>query len=112
MSGGKVLYTRTRKVKNRAAIALRLGAHCLYHAQNYLGDFYRKMKWRLGASAAITATAHKLARIIYHMLSTRQPYSEEVFARHDQQASIRAEKHLRKQAAELGFQLAPVAETA
>ena len=25
------------------------GAHCLYHAQNYLGDFYRKMKWRLGA---------------------------------------------------------------
>ena len=87
VSGGKVLYTRTRKVKNRAAIALRLGAHCLYHAQNYLGDFYRKMKWRLGAPAAITATAHKLARILYHMLSTRQPYSDEVFARCDQQAS-------------------------
>jgi transposase len=60
VSGGKVLYTRTRKVKNRAAIALRLGAHCLYHAQNYLGDFYRKMKWRLGAPEAITATAHDL----------------------------------------------------
>jgi transposase len=44
VSGGKVLYTRTRKVKNRAAIALRLGAHCLHHAQNYLGEFYRKMK--------------------------------------------------------------------
>lgn len=112
VSGGKVLYTRTRKVKNRAAIALRLGAHCLYHAQNYLGDFYRKMKWRLGAPAAITATAHKLARIIYHMLSTRQPYSEDVFARCDQQAGIRAEKRLRKQAAELGFQLAPITETA
>ena len=111
VSGGKLLYTRTRKVKNRAAIALRLGAHCLYHAQNYLGDFYRKMKWRLGAPAAITATAHKLARIIYHMLSTRQPYSEEVFARCDQQASVRTEKRLRKQAAELGFQLAPITET-
>lgn len=108
VSGGKVLYTRTRKVKNRAAIALRLGAHCLYHAQNYLGDFYRKMKWRLGAPAAITATAHKLARILYHMLSTRQPYSEEVFARCDQQSSIRAEIRLRKQAAELGFQLSPL----
>jgi transposase len=66
VSGGKVLYTRTRKVKNRAAIALRLGAHCLYHAQNYLGEFYRKMKWRLGAPEAVTATAHKLARIVYH----------------------------------------------
>jgi transposase len=49
VSGGKVLSTRLRKVKNRAAIALRLGAHCLYHAKNYLGEFYRKMKWHLGA---------------------------------------------------------------
>ncbi|MGA8088881.1 MAG: IS110 family transposase [Terracidiphilus sp.] len=111
VSGGKVLYTRTRKVKNRAAIALRLGAHCLYHAQNYLGDFYRKMKWRLGAPAAVTATAHKLARIVYHLLSTRQPYSDKVFSRFDQQTSVRAEKRLRKQAAELGFQLAPITGT-
>lgn len=85
---------------------------CLYHAQNYLGVFYRKMKWRLGAPAAVTATAHKLARILYHMLSTRAPYSDEVFARCDQQASIRAEIRLRKQAAEFGFQLAPITETA
>jgi transposase len=111
VSGGKVLYTRTRKVKNRAAIALRLGAHCLYHAQNYLGDFYRKMKWRLGAPAAVTATAHKLARIIYHMLSTKQAYSAEVFAKCDQQTAVRARTRLRKQAAELGFQLIPAAET-
>jgi transposase len=111
VSGGKVLYTRTRKVKNRAAIALRLGAHCLYHARNYLGDFYRKMKWRLGAPAAVTATAHKLARIVYHLLSTRQAYADEVFARCDLQASVRAEQRLRKQAAELGFQLAPITET-
>ena len=111
VSGGKVLYTRTRKVKNRAAIGLRLGAQCLYHAKNYLGDFYRKMKWRLGAPAAITATAHKLARILYHMLTTRQPYTDEVFARCDRQASLRTEMRLRRQAAELGFQLAPITET-
>jgi transposase len=112
VSGGKVLYTRTRKVKNRAAIALRLGAHCLYHAQNYLGDFYRKMKWRLGAPAAVTATAHKLARIVYHLLFTKQPYSEETFARCDREAGIHAAIRLRKQAAELGFQLTPIPETA
>ena len=70
------------------------------------------MKWRLGAPAAVTATAHKLARIVYHLLSTRQPYSDEVFARCDQQTSARAEMRLRKQAAELGFQLAPITETA
>jgi transposase len=110
VSGGRVLSTRSRKVKNRAAIALRLGAHCLYRAKNYLGEFHRKMKWRLGAPAAVTATAHKLARITYHMLSTREPYSESVLARCDQQVNIRAETRLRKQAANLGFQLTRVLE--
>ena len=53
VSGGKVLYTGSRKVKNRIAMALRLGAQCLYHAKNYLGEYYRKMKWRLGAPQAL-----------------------------------------------------------
>lgn len=61
----KTLYPKTRKVKSRAAIALRLGVSCLYHAKNYLGKFFRRMKFRLGMPQAITATAHKLARIIY-----------------------------------------------
>jgi hypothetical protein len=80
VSGGKVLYTGSRKVKNRAAIAPRLGAHCLYHAKNYLGEFYRKMKWRLGAPQAVPATAHNLARIVYHMLTTKELYCASVFA--------------------------------
>jgi transposase len=96
-------FRQTRKVKNRAAIALRLGAHCLYHAKNYLGEFYRKMKWRLGAPEAVTATAHKLPRIVYHMLSTREPYSERALAKCDQLANTRAERRLRKQAATSGF---------
>jgi hypothetical protein len=74
---------RCKADREPAAIALRLGAHCLYHAKNYLGEFYRKMKWRPGAPEAVTATAHKLARIIYHMLSTGEPYSESVLARCD-----------------------------
>jgi transposase len=110
VSGGKILYTGSRKVKNRAAIALRLGAQCLYHAKNYLGEYYRKMKWRLGAPQAITATAHKLCRIIYHMLLTKEPYSETVLAKWDQQTSMRAELRLRAQAAKLGFELTPAAE--
>ena len=101
------MYTGSRKVKNRAAIALRLGAHCLYHAKNYLGEYYRTMKWRLGAPQAVTATAHKLARIAYHLLTTKQPYDETVFAKCDQQTALRAEVRLRAQAAKLGFQLTP-----
>lgn len=110
VSGGKTLSTRSRKVKNRAAIALRLGAHCLYHAKNYLGDFHRKMKWRLGAAEATTATAHKLARIVYHLLSTKQPYDESVLVRCDRQENTRAEMRLRKQAANLGYMLSPMPE--
>ena len=111
VSGGKVLYTGSRKVKNRAAIALRLGAQCLYHAKNYLGEYYRKMKWRLGAPQALTATAHKLARIVFHMLSTKEPYNESVLVKWDEQVRIRAELRLRAKAAKLGFNLTPAAET-
>jgi transposase len=107
VSGGKVLYTRTRKVKNRIAIALRMGATCLYHAQNYLGEFYRRMKRKLGAPKAVTATAHKLARIIYHLLRTREPYNETVFAKQEQAAFRQAEVRLRQQAAKPGFQVVP-----
>ena len=107
ISGGKVLYTRTRKVKNRVSIALRAGAQCLYQAQNYLGEFFRRMKWKLGTPAAVTGTAHKLARIIYHLLSTREPYNESLFLRLDEAAAQRAETRLRKQAAKLGFQIVP-----
>jgi transposase len=64
-----------------------------------------------GAPEAVTATAHRLVRIIYHMLSTREPYSQSVLARCDQQVNIRAETRLRKQAANLGFQLTRVLES-
>ncbi len=107
VSGGKVLYTKTRPVKNRVATALRMGAHCLHHANNYLEEFFRRMRRKLGAAEAVTATAHNLARILYHVLQTKEAYSESVSLRHDYEAIKRAENRLRKQAAELGFQLAP-----
>src|SRR5215471_17621912 len=107
VSGGKVLYTKTRPVKSRVANALRLGAHSLHHANNYLGEFFRRMRRKLGTPEAVTATAHKLARILYHILRTKQAYNESVFLRHDLEAIKRAEDRLRKQAAKLGFQVIP-----
>jgi transposase len=71
-SAGVVLSTRTRKVKSRIANALRIAAQSLHHSDSALGDYFRRMRARLGAPKAITAAAHKLARIVYHMLSTRE----------------------------------------
>jgi hypothetical protein len=61
----------------------------------------------LGAAEAVTATAHKLARIVYHMLRTKEPYNESVFLRHDHEATKRAQDRLRRHAAKLGFQIVP-----
>lgn len=108
VSGGKVLSCKTRKVKSRAAIALRLGAHSLCRAKDYFGQFFRRMRAKLGAAQATTATAHKLARIIYHVLRTKTPYTETIFHACDEQARQRAEGRLKRQAASLGFQLIPV----
>ena len=75
------------------------------------GEFFRRMRAKLGTAQAITATAHKIARILYHVLLTKQPYAETVFHRCDEQAHQRAEMRLRKQAAQLGFQVLPIAAT-
>src|SRR5262245_18759936 len=64
-TGGRVQSSRTRRGVNRAALALRLSAQSLHHSQGALGGFLRRMKGRLGIQAAVTATAHKLARIVY-----------------------------------------------
>lgn len=74
------------------------------------GGFYRRMRWRLGAPAAVTATAHKLARIVYHLLSTKEPYSESVLPHCDHLANKCAEIRLRKHAANLGYQLTLIPE--
>ena len=65
------------------------------------------MKRKLGAPKAVTTTAYKLARIVYDLLRTREPYNETVFAKQEQAAFRQAEVRLRKQAAKLRFQVVP-----
>jgi transposase len=107
VSGGKVLSVKTRKVKNRAATALRMAAQALHRSQSYLGHFYRRMRAKLGAPKAITATAHKLARIVYHMVTTRQAYDESICLQNEMQNRQRLEARLRKQARDLGLEIIP-----
>jgi transposase len=85
-----------------------MGANSLCRAKGYFGEFFRRMRARLGTAQAITATAHKIARILYHVLRTKEPYSETIFHQCDEQAQLRAEARLRKHAAQLGFQVIPI----
>src|SRR5207245_10361039 len=87
ISGGKVLATGSRRVQNRASRALRMAAQSLRTSPSYLGAFYRRMRSKLGPAKATTATAHKLAKIIYHMLQEKTPYraqSHEAYLQQDQ----------------------------
>ena len=110
ISGGKVLSVKTRHVKHRVAQVFRLAAQSLWRNRSVLGGFFRRMRAKLGAPAAITATAHKLARIVYHLLTTRQPYAETRLAAAEAQHRHRTQARLRVQARALGFQLVPVIE--
>jgi len=65
------------------------------------------MKARHGAPKAITATAHKLARIIYHLIKTGKQFDETVFADQEKLHRKRLEKPIKNQAKALGFQLLP-----
>lgn len=105
ISGGKILRAKTRKGTNRAALALRLAAQTLERSETELGRFFRRLRSKLGRPQAITAVAHKIARIFYTLVTTGKAYDEAVPAKADARHRARQEAKLRKQARELGFQL-------
>ena len=108
ISGGKILWVGTRKVKSRAATALRMAAQSLHHSKSGLGDFYRRMRAKLGAPKAITAAAHKLARIIFHLISNRQEFDDSKFAADQLRFQKKQEIKLRAKAKSMGFELVPM----
>jgi hypothetical protein len=84
-----------------------MAAQSLSRRQTALGAFYRRMRARAGPKCAVTAPAHKLARIIYHMLKYHQPYASVSAETYEQQQRDRAVRQLERRAAHLGFTLAP-----
>jgi transposase len=74
-------------------------------AKNHLGDFFRRMRGKLGRAQAITAVAHKLALIFYTLVTTGQDYDESTLEAAHAQQKIRQEAKLRRQARDLAFQL-------
>jgi transposase len=109
ISGGKVLKRKTKKTNNRANTALRIAAQSAGRSQTALGGFYRRIRAKHGAPKAITATAHKLARIVYHMLKYRDEYIDPGQDYYQQQYQARVIKNLQRKAKELGMELIPAA---
>jgi transposase len=105
ITGGKVIRRGTRHVINRAATALRLAATTLLRSQSYLGAQYRRLRARLGAPKAITAMAHKLARLVYRMLKWGHAYVDKGLPYYEKRHREQQVQLLKKRAAKLGLQI-------
>lgn len=93
------------KGKNRVAHALRLAARALSQTRTPLAQFYHRIKARVGAAGAITATAHKLARLIYRMIKYGEDYVKQDMEQYQAKLKEKLERSLRDKAAALGFEL-------
>ena len=112
ISGGKVLNSQTVHVVNRVATLLRTVAPAVGRSDTWLGMFHRRMRARLGPAGANTATAHKLAALIYHLLKYGEQYIDVDRVAYEMKVhKIRMHK-LKKQAEELGFQLVEIPQAA
>jgi transposase len=109
VSGGKVLSSRTQASRNRAAQAFRQAAVSVARSKSELGAYYRRMQARKGPGAAITATAHKLARLYYSLVKHGEEYDEERAQADQKMQRERMVTNLRKRAKGLGYELVAVA---
>lgn len=110
ISGGKVLRSRTRKVVNRATQAFRQAAQSVARSNSAVGAYYRAMRARKGPQQATVATAHKIARIVYHLLKYGESYAAESAESYDHKRQERELRALTRRASKLGYTLAPVGE--
>jgi transposase len=105
VSGGRLLSSKTAPSTNRAAVVLRRCAMSLSRTATALGAFYRRLAARIGKAKAITATARKLAVLVYRALSGRLIYKDPGAVRYHLINRAREIKSLRKRATLLGLEL-------
>jgi transposase len=103
--GGRLLSSRTQPSANRAAAILRIAAMSLGRTQTALGAFYRRLAYRIGKAKAITATARKLAILVYRTLKGDIVYQDPGAASYDARHRESVVRQLRRRAETLGFSL-------
>ena len=84
-----------------------MAALSLYHSQSPLGDEFRRRKSKLGPAGAITAMAHKLARILWHLVTYKTPYEEKIFSEEAEKHKRSLQKKLIKRIESMGFVVTP-----
>jgi len=107
ITGGRIRKRKTRPGASRVAAALRVSAQTLHRSKTALGALYRRLRARLGAPKAITATARRLAVLIYRMLKHGQAFVEKGQDWYDAQYHERRLASLKRTATQLGFTLIP-----
>ena len=107
ISGGKVLSSKSKRSANRVRQALKMAAMSLSRSDSALGAFYRRLSTRMDKPRANTATAHKLARMVYFMLTRGEDFVDQGQQRYEDQQRERSIIALKRRAAALGFQINP-----
>ncbi len=107
ISGGKVLRSRTLKTVNRATQAFRQAAQSVARSDTVFGAYFRRMRAKLGPEQATVATAHKIARVVYHLLKTHEAFEATPVAEYERQWRERELKQVQRKAARLGYTLMP-----
>ena len=105
ISGGKNFSSKSKPSANRAAHAFRMAAYSLHRSQTAIGAFLRRKKAQLGAPKAITATAHKIARIFYEMLKSRTDYKDLGVDYYQNRYKERMLRNLKRKAKAFGLDL-------
>jgi transposase len=105
VSGGRLLSSKTQPSANRAAAIFRMAAMSVGRTQTALGAFYRRLAYRIGKAKAITATARKIAILVYRCLKGELVYQDPGAVAYDLRHRQSVIRGLRKRAAALGFSL-------
>jgi transposase len=101
----------TPRVANKAAGAFRLAAQAAGRTETAIGAFYRRIKSKAGAPKAVTATAHKLARIFYTQVTRGENHEESGAKAYDEAHRERVIRQLKRRVQNLGFDLVPSAQS-
>jgi hypothetical protein len=84
-----------------------MAAMSLSHSTSALGAFYRRLCSRMDKPRANTATAHKLARMVYFMLTRSVAFVDQGQQQYEEQQRQRSVAALKRRAAALGFDINP-----
>jgi hypothetical protein len=108
ISGGKILSKKTKKVVSKASVSFRLAAFSVANSKSSMGAYYRRLRSRIGAPKAITATAYKIARMFYKCMKLKIAYTDLGADFYEAKYKERVLKNMKKRALDFGFEMVPV----